>query len=308
MLKILQGCCRTLLLTLLLLIPCRIAAAEAIGVILIGDIPYYEEIHAQMVKDLSGFTNQEGVQIIVQRPGMDLMSITNSLRKLKTLGAKMIVTYGMTATLNAMKEITDIPIVFAAAYGAEQLHISGRNATGVGYTLSIEEALQHLRAVSKFSTLAVLFSKLEKDSILQAREVKKAERALGFQSVLINIEQEENFSKIENCDALIVTTSCAGLCQLKSYTASNRQKKIPSIALVGSGQNSDALLALSNSIEEQGRQLADIITKTYSGEPPANIPVYQPKEIKFIVNLKEAKKLGLTLPPKLLGRATEVIE
>jgi putative ABC transport system substrate-binding protein len=306
--KIFSSYCRVFLFTLLLLMSCRIAAAEIIGAIIIGDMPYYEEIHAQVVKNISELIAQDGVEIIIQRPGLDMMSIVNSVRKLKTLGAKVIITYGMTATLNSMKEIADIPIVFAAAYGTEELKISGKNATGVGYTVSVEEALHHLRAVSEFSTLGVLFNKTEKDSILQAREVKQAEKALGFKTELINIGQEENFSKIENCDALLVTSSCVGICQMESFTATTRQKKIPSIALIGSGQQNGALLSLSNSVEEQSNHLADIITRIYRGENPADIPIYQPKEIEFFVDRKESEALGVTLPANLVGLATRIIE
>ena len=308
MMKVFQNFGRIILLALLLLIPYRIAAAEIIGAILIGDMPYYNEIHAQVVEGLSDLVAQEGVEIILQRPGLDMMSIVNSVRKLKTLGAKVIITYGMTATLNSMKEITDIPIVFAAAYGTEQLKIGGKNATGVGYTVSTEDALHRLRAVSEFSTLGVLFNKTEKDSILQARAVKQAEKAMGFKTVLINIGQEENFSKIENCDALLITTSCAGICQLNSFTATTRQNKIPSIALIGIGKRNGALLSLSNSVEEQSKHLADIVIRAYNGEKPTDIPIYQPTEIEFIVDRKEAEELGVTLPAHLIGLATNVIE
>ena len=308
MLQILQNFCRIIILTLLLLLPHRIAVAEVIGVIMIGDMPYYEEIHAQMNEGISDLVSEEGVAIIIQRPSLDLMSIINSVRKLKTLGAKLIVTYGMTATLSSMKEITDIPIVFAAAYGTEQLKVSGRNATGVGYTLSVEEALHRLRAVSEFSNLGVLFNKSEKDSIIQAREVKKSEKGLGFKTALINIGEKKNFSKVENCDALLVTSSCAGVCQLKSFTATTRSKKIPSIALIGNGKRNGALLTLSNSIEEQSKHLADIVIRIYRGGKPADIPIYHPKEIEFIVDRKEAVELGVTLPAHLVGLATKVIE
>jgi putative ABC transport system substrate-binding protein len=68
------------------------------------------------------------------------------------------------------------------------------------------------------------------------------------------------------------------------------------------------LLAYGPDVAEQYRRMGVLAGKVLNGTKPADLPVEQPTKFEFIINLKTAKQIGLTIPPNVLARADMVIK
>lgn len=299
---------RTLLLLILILITAGIgghtASAETIGVIMTGDIPYYQEIHKEFEKSAS----KQGTKMIVQKPMPDPMSWTNSVRKLITLKSDLIVAYGVPAALTSMKMTSDIPIVFAGVYDPQAMNMIGRNATGISSNVNVKTMLEKLSSLSKKSKLGIILNKAEKDSIMQTKEIKSNEGFYGFQSVLLNVEGKINRSSIKDLDIILFTNCSSGMLNVPDVIEVAASNKILTAALIGGGEKQGVVLTMTANPVEQGQKLAGMVKKILNGSKPSDIPVMHPDKIDININLAEAKAIGIDVPSTLLNIATRVIE
>ena len=71
---------------------------------------------------------------------------------------------------------------------------------------------------------------------------------------------------------------------------------------------SGGLMSYGADQAEPVRRAASMVDKILKGTKPADIPVEQPTKFEFIINLKAAKQIGLTIPPNVLARADRVIK
>ena len=98
-----------------------LAADKTVGVIMSGNIGYYQDVHKAFVGALlkEGFDHRK-VDTLLQMPSPDPMSWTNAARKLAVADVNVLVTYGAPAALAAIRETKSIPIVFAGVYDPER--------------------------------------------------------------------------------------------------------------------------------------------------------------------------------------------
>ncbi len=285
------------------------AAEKTIGVVMAGNVPYYKEIHKAFIEGL----NEEGLlasgkyDIVVQTPSPELMSWTNAVRKLGAIGSAIIVSYGAPVTMIAL-ETADVPIVFAGVFDPQALGITGKNATGISSKVPVASLIKNLKSITKFSKLGVVFSDAEKDTVLQANEVKQLEGNLTFRSVRFNVKRADDASRISNVDALLLTTGCAAMHCVSNIIGIARKAKIPVAATLGGAETDGIVLTLTANPSEQGKEAARLAARVLKGDKPSSLPIVQPKKIDMVINMKEATSLGLKVPFDLLTAATKVIK
>jgi putative ABC transport system substrate-binding protein len=92
--------------------------------------------------------------------------------------------------------------------------------------------------------------------------------------------------------------------QVADLAAKNR---LPAIYYAPEYVEAGGLMSYGTNIADLYRRAATYVDKILKGRKPADLPVEQPKKFEFVINLKAAKQIGLTIPPNVLVRADRVI-
>jgi putative ABC transport system substrate-binding protein len=285
------------------------AAEKMVGVIMTGNAPYYRDVHKAFTQTLvsEGFAPGR-VTVVMQSPTPEPMSWRNAARKLIAIGSDIIVSYGAPATLTALGETSDIPVIFAAVFDPAGVGISARNATGISSKVPISSLVRDLKSISNFSILGVIYNEAEKDTVVQANEIRQLERIYGFRSVKFNIRRTEDTAKIAKVDALFLTTSCSAMYCVNNIVSIARRGRMATASTIGGGENSGLILTMEANPTEQGAEAAKLVASVLRGAKPSSLPVVQPKKVDLVLNLREATSLGLKIPFALLTAATTVIK
>jgi len=96
--------------------------------------------------------------------------------------------------------------------------------------------------------------------------------------------------------------------QRKQLTALAVKNRLPGIYDRREFVDDGGLMSYGTNLADLSRRAATYVDKILKGAKPADLPVEQPKKFEFIINLKAAKQIGLTIPPNVLVRADNVIK
>jgi ABC-type uncharacterized transport system substrate-binding protein len=229
---------------------------------------------------------------------------------------------GVAATLAAKAATKTIPVVFFAGDAVESGLVSslarpGGNLTGLsGLTAGLDtKRLEILKEVVPAATrVAILWNPENLTGVPQRNRIVLAAEALGVQPRLLEARSSSEIDKAfavaagERSDALLVLADPVLTSQRKRIVELAARARLPLAAAFRNFTEAGGLVSYGTNIIEIYRQLAVYADKILKGTKPADLPVEQPTKYEFVINLKTAKALGLTIPPSVLARADEVIQ
>jgi ABC-type uncharacterized transport system substrate-binding protein len=240
------------------------------------------------------------------------------------LRADVIVAAGTQAIRAAKQATPTIPIVIGQIGDPVQLGFvtslarPGGNITGVSnvsYDLAGKRLELLKEAIPKASRVAFLQDPRNPGNTLVLKETEAAARALGVQLQSLEVRRPDDLvnafeaarkwgaqALIETAVGVLITgedRERIGTLQVKAQLPVMHSER--AIVLAG------GLMSYATDIEEQFRRLATYVDKILKGAKPADLPVEQPTKFEFMINLKTAKQIGVTIPPNVLARADKVI-
>ena len=235
----------------------------------------------------------------------------------------VLATTGGEASAVAAKQATStIPIVFVAgdpvkAGLVESLNRPGGNATG-SYIATSEMEQKRLSLLHELTPgvplIGVLLNPNFVDAARQLAELQQAARMIGRRLLIAKASNDEELNAAfallvqQGIGALQVATDPYFDTRRDRIIAFAAQNRLPAVYQFREYALAGGLVSYAPNITEAYRQAGNYTGRILKGEKPADLPVLQPTKFDFVINLKTAKALGLTVPFGLLNAADEVIE
>ena len=227
-----------------------------------------------------------------------------------------IVTAGTPAALAVKNATTNVPLVMVAVGDpigtglVPSLARPGGNLTGLSSIAPDLEGkrLQLLREVTPaLSHVAMFINSLNPFHISSMEQARAAAQAMGIKLQLHDIRKSEDlddaFTAIrkERPDALLILADRVFLHNRERIVDFANEQRLPNVSAYKELVEVGGLMSYGPSYEDMHKRAAIYVDKILKGAKPADLPIEQPSKFTFIVNLKAAKTLGVTVPSQLLG-------
>ena len=235
--------------------------------------------------------------------------------------AVLVVNSGAAAAAKAATPT--VPIVFAA--GADpvkdglvaSLNRPGGNITGVSW-LGAQVGAKRLellrQIVPKTTTIGMLEDLNSPGTEAERTDVQAAAQAIGLQLIIIDVNNDRDIETAiasfvqRGAGALLVGAGAFLTSKRESIAALAARHAIPAMYVEREGAEAGGLMSYGPSQSEAYRQAGIYAGRILKGEKPADLPVMQSTKFEFVLNLKTARALGLTVPMIMQMTADEVIE
>jgi putative ABC transport system substrate-binding protein len=218
---------------------------------------------------------------------------------------------------------TEIPIVFVSTGDpvmdglVTSFNRPGGNVTGVGLLGPALET-KRLELLHQFvpgdAPICVLVNSTNPAADLQLRELQEAAGVIKRQIIIARVSTVLDFEAAfataseQNAGALLVVQDPFYNSQREQLVALAARHKLPVMYPLREFAEIGGLASYGHNLVDEYRQMGVYAGRILKGEKPADLPVVQPTTFEFVINLKTAKALGLTVLPQFLATADKVIE
>jgi putative ABC transport system substrate-binding protein len=240
------------------------------------------------------------------------------------LKVDLIVVSSAVPALAAKKATTTIPIVMTSIgdpVGAglvASLARPGGNVTGFSglapglNTKRLEILKDAVPKLARVGVLRPLEASIPRD--LQLKELRPAAVALKLKLEEIDtsadakgLESAFQTAKQKQVNGIMMTGARSFFTERKRIVELAGKYRLPSIYYQKEFVDEGGLMSYGVDFDDLFRKSAHYVDKILKGTKPTDLPVEQPIKFEFIINLKAAKQIGLTIPPNVLARADKVI-
>jgi putative ABC transport system substrate-binding protein len=239
-------------------------------------------------------------------------------------GVVAIAATGDVASARAAQRATStVPVVFTIGgdpvrFGlVKSINRPGGNVTGILFNQNVLGAkrVELLRGIApNISRVALLMNPTNPNVKIEEADAEAGAKKLGLETVtLLATNAHEMNAALEQllttkADAFITGTDPILLDRREQIVSFAHPHKLPAVGFVRQFAAVGALSSYGPSISWMYHQAGEYVGQILKGSNPAEMPVLQPTQFEFVINLKTAKDFGLTIPPTLLALADEVIE
>ena len=242
--------------------------------------------------------------------------------ELVQLNVEIIVTDGTNVTRAAKNATKTIPIVMASDADpvgngfVVSLARPGGNITGLVNLLTglSGKRLELLKeAIPGILRVGILWNPENPSSVSGFKETQEAARTLEMQLQSLEVRGADDFAGAfqaatkAKARALTVVSDSLMFSNRRRLLELASKNKLPTMHTQSLWVDAGALMSYGTNFPDLWRRAAIYVDKILKGTKPADLPVEQPKKFEFVINLKTAKQIGLTIPPNVLARADKVI-
>jgi ABC-type uncharacterized transport system substrate-binding protein len=242
--------------------------------------------------------------------------------ELVRLKVDIIVTAGPAVTRPVKEATSTIPIVMSfdndpiGSGFVASLARPGGNITGLSalFPELSGKRLELLKEVVPMISRMAFFGTSTQPGTAQAlRETELAAGAFGVQVQYLEVRDPKDIetafqaARKGRADAVLVLSSPVIFSQRTQIADLAVKNRLPVIFPQSEYVEDGGLMSYAPNYADLFRRAATYVAKILKGAKPADLPVEQPKKFEFIINLKAAKQIGLTIPPNVLARADKVI-